>query len=106
MIAVAAGLVITMLLAANSYGQMMMSAETENLSGLYSELAGKYGYTEIIDLTYDHSLVEFRSNGTIPIAEDTAAEIAAKYDFVMVEFAPAPTLEEDSIIVVQLVRGA
>lgn len=78
--------------------------ETVKLSALLSELA-TFGYTEVADLTYDGSIVEFRSNGTITIHEDQAGELVEKYGFTMTEFAPAPALEEDSIIIVK-VRGA
>jgi len=100
MIGVAAGLVITMLLAANSYGQTSMtSEETDRLSALYTEMA-TYGYTEVRDLDAQGNEVEFRSNGTIPIEEDTAAEMIQKYGFEMQTFAPAPALQEDSIIII------
>jgi hypothetical protein len=82
-----------------------MTTETQKLSALLTELSA-YGYTEVADLTYDGSLVEFRSNGTITLHEDTAGEIISKYGFTMKEFAPAPALEEDSIIIVDMNRTA
>jgi len=98
------GLVAMANVASVAYGQeeqKEQELETQKLSQLLTELSA-YGYTEFADLTFDGSIVEFRSNGTIHLAEDTAGELVSSYGFNMTEFAPAPALEEDSIIIVQV----
>jgi len=92
------GLIVAMNFASVAMGQEMTS-EIEKVKALSTELS-EYGYSFERDITADGSQVEFRSNGTIVIAEDTATELVQKYGFTLIEFAPAPALEEDSIIIV------
>jgi len=101
-VSIVLGSIVAPLGAAAAFGQSV--TEIDRLNGLYTELA-VYGYTEVADLDALGNQVEFRSNGTIPIAEDTAAELITQFGFTMTEFAPAP-VGEDSIIIVNMNRSA
>jgi hypothetical protein len=77
-------------------GQEM--SEIEKVRALSTELKA-YGYSFERDVVADGSQIEFRSNGTIEIQEDTLGDMITKYGFSLIEFAPAP-VGQDSIIIV------
>jgi hypothetical protein len=94
---------LTTIVATTANGQPI-SEETVRLSQLFADLK-TFGYTEVADYNVEGTLVEFRSNGTIFLAQDVASNLMAQHGFELKEYAPAPALSEDSIIIIATVEG-
>jgi len=101
-IAIVLGSTIAPIGAGMAFGQEL--SEMDRLNGLYTTMS-EYGYTEVADLNNEGSIIEFRSNGTVHLAEDTAGFMITGFGFTMMDYSPAP-IGQDSIIVVATVNGA